>query len=46
MKYKGKSIFDVLDMTVEEALPFFENGVAWFTILGPNNEKVEFNQFL
>ena len=23
--YKGKSIFDVLDMTVEEALPFFEN---------------------
>ena len=25
MKYKGKSIFDVLDMTVEEALPFFEN---------------------
>ncbi len=25
MKYKGKSIYDVLDMTVEEALPFFEN---------------------
>ena len=25
VKYKGKSIFDVLDMTVEEALPFFEN---------------------
>ena len=24
VKYKGKSIFDVLDMTVEEALPFFE----------------------
>ncbi|MBO5987134.1 MAG: excinuclease ABC subunit UvrA [Lachnospiraceae bacterium] len=24
-KYKGKSIFDVLDMTVEEALTFFEN---------------------
>ena len=23
--YKGKSIYDVLDMTVEEALPFFEN---------------------
>jgi excinuclease ABC subunit A len=23
--YKGKSIFDVLDMTVEEAVPFFEN---------------------
>ena len=25
VKYKGKNIFDVLDMTVEEALPFFEN---------------------
>src|SRR5699024_10493701 len=23
--YKGKSIYDVLNMTVEEALPFFEN---------------------
>lgn len=25
VKYKGKSIFDVLDMTVEEAVTFFEN---------------------
>lgn len=25
VKYKGKSIYDVLDMTVEEALPFFSN---------------------
>ena len=25
VRYKGKSIFDVLDMTVEEALPFFDN---------------------
>ena len=25
VKYKGKSIFDVLDMTVEEAVHFFEN---------------------
>ena len=25
VKYKGKSIFDVLDMTVEEALAFFEH---------------------
>ena len=27
-------------------LPFFENGVKFFTILGPNHEKVEFNQYL
>ncbi len=25
VKYKGKNIYEVLDMTVEEALPFFEN---------------------
>ena len=25
VKYKGKSIYDVLEMTVEEALDFFEN---------------------
>lgn len=25
VKYKGKSIYDVLNMTVEEALTFFEN---------------------
>ena len=25
VKYKGKSIYDVLDMTVEEAVPFFEH---------------------
>ena len=27
-------------------LPFFENGVRFFTIIGPNSEKVEFNQKL
>ena len=27
-------------------LPFFTNGVRFFTILGPNHEKVEFNQYL
>ena len=25
VKYKGKSIYDVLDMTVEDAVDFFEN---------------------
>ncbi len=25
VKYKGKSIYDILNMTVEEAVPFFEN---------------------
>jgi len=27
-------------------LPFFEKGVRFFTIIGPNREKVEFNQIL
>ena len=27
-------------------LPFFANGVKYFTIVGPNNEKLEFNQIL
>ena len=27
-------------------LPFWENGVRFFTIEGPNKEKVEFSQFL
>lgn len=27
-------------------LPFFENGVKYFTIEGPNKEKIEFNQIL
>lgn len=25
-------------------LPFFENGVRFFTLKGPNNEKIEFSQ--
>lgn len=25
VKYKGKSIYDVLDMTVEDSVDFFEN---------------------
>lgn len=27
-------------------LPFWEKGVRFFTILGPNKEKVEFSQYL
>lgn len=27
-------------------LPFWENGVRFFTVLGPNEEKVEFSQYL
>lgn len=27
-------------------LPFWENGVRFFTIQGPNAEKIEFSQFL
>ncbi len=29
-----------------ETLPFWENGVKFFTIEGPNKEKIEFNQYL
>ena len=27
-------------------LPFWENGVKFFTITGPNKEKIEFSQYL
>ena len=27
-------------------LPFWENGVRFFTIMGPNHEKIEFSQRL
>lgn len=29
-----------------EQLPFWENGVKFFIILGPNQERIEFNQYL
>lgn len=29
-----------------QTLPFFSNGVSYFTIKGPNAEKVEFSQYL
>lgn len=40
-----KNDFTLLDNEVNE-LPFWDNGVRFFTILGPNNEKVEFSQYL
>lgn len=35
----------ILDEEIQ-FLPFWENGVKYFTIIGPNQEKVEFNQYL
>ena len=35
-----------LDVIEEGQLPFWDNGVKYFTILGPNREKLEFNQYL
>lgn len=37
--------YEIADTAIN-FLPFFENGVKFFTIIGPNREKVEFNQFL
>ena len=37
----GLTFFD--DMS---SLPFWDNGVKFFTIEGPNKEKIEFNQYL
>ena len=35
-----------LNVIEEGQLPFWDNGVKYFTALGPNGEKVEFNQYL
>ena len=35
-----------LEVIEEGELPFWDNGVKYFTVLGPNREKVEFNQYL
>ncbi len=37
--------FKLLESEIQ-ALPFFEKGVRYFTIEGPNAEKIEFNQIL
>ncbi len=35
-----------LEVIEEGKLAFWKNGVQYFTILGPNREKLEFNQYL
>lgn len=44
----ARKIADDMGLTVIEAgqLPFWSDGVKYFTILGPNQEKIEFNQYL
>lgn len=37
--------FSMLDTEIQ-FLPFWEKGVKFFTVLGPNEEKVEFSQYL
>jgi len=45
---EARRIADAMQLEVieEGQLPFFENGVKYFTVLGPNREKLEFNQYL
>ena len=45
---KARRLADGLGLEVieEGELPFWDNGVRYFTVLGPNREKVEFNQYL
>ena len=45
---EARRLADELGLNVieEGQLPFWKNGVKYFTILGPNQEKIEFNQYL
>lgn len=45
---EARHIADAMGLEVieEGQLPFWDNGVKYFTILGPNREKLEFNQYL
>ena len=36
---------EMLDSSIQY-LPFWDHGVRFFTILGPNKEKVEFSQMM
>ena len=38
--------FEVLEENAPVAMDLFDNGVKFFTIRGPDGEKVEFNQML
>ncbi len=44
----ARKLADELKLNVieEGQLPFWSNGVKYFTVLGPNQEKIEFNQYL
>ncbi|WP_273701861.1 VOC family protein [Tepidanaerobacter acetatoxydans] len=44
-EYCKSTGFNILDKEINY-LPFFENGVKFFTIEGINGEKIEFNQIL
>ncbi len=44
-KYMRSKKYNLLDDEIQ-TLPFFDNGVRFFTIEGPNAEKIEFNQIL
>lgn len=37
--------YKMIDQEIQ-FLPFWDNGVRFFTIVGPNKEKVEFSQYL
>ena len=38
--------FEILEKDAPVFLPFWSHGVRYFTVRGPDGEKVEFNQFL
>jgi catechol 2,3-dioxygenase-like lactoylglutathione lyase family enzyme len=44
-KQISKLSFPIIDDCVHQ-LPFWQNGVRFFTIIGPNKEKIEFSQIL
>lgn len=41
-----KSGLEILETNAPVFLPFWANGVKFFTVRGPDGEKVEFNQIL